>query len=283
MNLSTDFFSPHIKENIVWVHGKEKRSYPKSPLRYPGGKARAVSIILSLIPADTEILVSPFFGGGSIEIASAFFGVKVLGFDIFDPLVAFWQELLSNPTQLADEALKYYPLDKSRFYALQKAFPTTKLEIAAQFFVLNRASFSGATLSGGMSPGHPRFTQSSINYLRNFYLPNLTVQKQDFKLTLMYEDGNFFYLDPPYLIESSLYGRKGSTHKGFDHHNLWQMLKKRSKWILSYNNCEEIRELYKGFRILYPEWKYGMSSNKASKEVIILSNDIPEIIGGCSA
>jgi len=47
-------------------------------------------------------------------------------------------------------------------------------------------------MSGGMSPGHPRFTQSSIDYLRNFRLPNLVVQKQDFHLTLAYEKILFY-------------------------------------------------------------------------------------------
>lgn len=280
MNLSVDLFSPHIEQNLVWEIAGRKSPYPKSPLRYPGGKARAVGIILSLIPADIKIMISPFLGGGSVEIAAAFFGVKVLGFDLFDPLIAFWQELQSNPIQLAEEVQKFWPLDKNRFYELQETYPTTRLGVATQFYVLNRASFSGATMSGGMSPGHPRFTQSSIDYLRNFESPNLTVQKQDFRMTLSYESDNFMYLDPPYLIESNLYGRKGSTHKGFDHHSLWKLLKNRSKWILSYNNCDEIRDLYKGFRILYPEWKYGMSSNKQSKEIIILSNDLPDIIGG---
>lgn len=280
MNLTFDYLIPHTKQNLVMESLRISNSYPKSPLRYPGGKARAVKIILSLIPADTQILISPFFGGGSIEIAAAHFGVRVIGFDIFDPLVAFWNELLKNPKELADSVQKYFPLEKKRFYDLQKTLPVSQLDLATQFYVLNRSSFSGATLSGGMSPGHPRFTQSSIEYLRNFNVPNLSVQKQDFKLTLEYEKNNLLYLDPPYLINSSLYGRKGNTHKNFDHNTLYKMLNKLDMWILSYNNCEEIKELYKGFRILYPEWKYGMSNDKGSKELLILSNGFPDVVGG---
>jgi DNA adenine methylase len=280
MNISVDLFTPHVASNLIWKYKEEKSSYPKSPLRYPGGKARAVSILLSLIPSNIEVLVSPFIGGGSLEIAIAHLGIKVLGFDIFDPLVSFWQELLTNPSRLADNVQKYIPLEKKIFYELQDSYPSNRLDIATQFYVLNRASFSGATMSGGMSPGHPRFTQSSIDYLRQFFLPNLYVQKQDFHLTLSYETNSFLYLDPPYLIESNLYGRKGNTHKDFDHHGLWKLLKNRNNWIMSYNNCDEIRDLYKDFRILFPEWKYGMSSSKQSKEIIILSNDMPEVIGG---
>jgi DNA adenine methylase len=279
MNINLDLFAPHIVNNLAFAAGIDYTSYPKSPLRYPGGKARAVNILLHLIPSSINILVSPFFGGGSLEIAAAHFGVRILGFDIFDPLVDFWNELLTNPEQLATEVQKYYPLDRETFYTLQKGYPISRLDRAAQFFVLNRSSFSGATLSGGMSPGHPRFNQTSIDYLRSFYEPNISVQKQDYKLTLLYDSTNFLYLDPPYLIQSSLYGRNGNAHKGFDHHGLWKLLNGRSNWILSYNNCEEIREMYKGFRMLFPKWKYGMSSDKFSKEVLILSNDIPDIIG----
>jgi len=130
-----------------------------------------------------------------------------------------------------------------------------------------------------MSPGHPRFTQSAINYLRNFHLPNLTVQKQDFHFTVKNESDKFLYLDPPYLIQSSLYGRNGNTHKDFDHDGLFKLLTKRGNWILSYNNSDQIKEMYKNYRILYPKWKYGMSNDKSSKEVLILSNDYPDVIG----
>jgi len=120
MNLSVDLFSPHIQDCILFNLPFGSSDYPKSPLRYPGGKARAVEIILSLIPSDIKVLVSPFLGGGSVEIALAHLGVKVLGFDIFDPLVIFWQKLLRNPDQLADEVQKYFPLGKEEFYRLQK-------------------------------------------------------------------------------------------------------------------------------------------------------------------
>ena len=82
------------------------------------------------------------------------------------------------------------------------------------------------------------------------------------------------YLDPPYLIQSKLYGKKGDLHKNFDHVGLAKILKKRNNWILSYNNSKEIHELYSDYIILYPDWKYGMSRNKSSREVLILSHDI---------
>jgi len=49
------------------------------------------------------------------------------------------------------------------------------------------------------------------------------------------------------------------------------ILKGRDNWILSYNNCPEILKLYENYDILYPDWKYGMSSDKNSKEVLIIN------------
>lgn len=259
----------HLKDGPVLHYS------PRSPLRYPGGKTRGVAFITSFFPKDLDMLLSPFFGGGSIELSVAAKGSLVYGYDVFSPLVEFWQCLITQPNELADEVEKYYPLLKARFYELQKTQTKfeTALQRAAVYYVLNRSSFSGATLSGGMSPDHPRFTPTSIERLRNFVNPNITLNKADFKTSLEKHPNTFAYLDPPYLIKSLLYGKKGNAHKDFDHEQLAGILKQREHWILSYNDCAEIRALYAGFDILTPNWKYGMSNDKLSKEVLIFSKN----------
>lgn len=252
----------------------------KSPLRYPGGKSRAIKIISKYVPKGTTELCSPFFGGGSFELFCVQNGVRVYGYDSFEPLVDFWQILLKNPIKLATSVKKYHPLKKEKFYELQKIQlkSKSKLERAAVFFVLNRTSFSGSTLSGGMASGgndnNPRFTKSSIQKLKYFKIKNLTVSLADYKKSIPRHKNTLLYLDPPYLIQSKLYGRKGDLHRNFDHEGLAKILKKRNSWILSYNNSKEIHELYSDYTILYPDWKYGMSNDKKSKEVLILSHDI---------
>ncbi|MEP6513086.1 MAG: DNA adenine methylase [Parafilimonas sp.] len=250
-------------------------STSRSPLRYPGGKTRGIEFIFNFFPKNADELLSPFFGGGSIELFAASKNIKVFGYDIFSPLVEFWQCLITEPNKLADEVEIFFPLSKNKFYKLQQTQTNfkNKLERAAVYYVLNRSSFSGATLSGGMSPQHPRFTKTSIERLREFYNPNISVEKADFKTSLKKYSDMFAYLDPPYLIKSSLYGKKGDAHKDFDHEALSEILKKREHWILSYNNCDEIRKLYAGFPVIIPNWKYGMSNNKNSKEVLIFSKD----------
>lgn len=247
----------------------------KSPLRYPGGKSRAVQTILALIPDNTHSICAPFIGGASVELSCAAKNIKVFGSDLFEPLVNFWQCILKNPNEVADKAQQYLPLQKERFYQLQRSYHSIQnhIERAAVFFVLNRASYSGATLAGGMSPGHPRFTPSSIQRLRNFHTANLQVKHLNYKDAL---DQNppqrLAYLDPPYMIQSNnLYGYKGNMHSNFDHAELYQTLKQRPNWILSYNDCPEIRELYKQYEIIKPNWIYGMSNNKKSRELLVLN------------
>ena len=78
----------------------------KSPLRYPGGKSRAVKHILPHFPEDVERVCSPFFGGGSVELALASKGVQVFGYDKMKQLVWFWQALCGDNNRLADEVEK---------------------------------------------------------------------------------------------------------------------------------------------------------------------------------
>jgi len=249
--------------------------FPRSPLRYPGGKTRAIKSIYSWIPKNETKLCSPFLGGGSVELACTT-KMKVYGADIFEPLVAFWRILLTDPELLGKRIERYYPLSRTEFYSLQKRYThlTDEVERAAAFFVLNRSSFSGTTLSGGMSPDHPRFNPSAIARIRSFRANNLEVECADFRDVIPKHDDAFLYLDPPYMNDQALYGVKGDTHKGFDHRALAELLHKRDRWIMSYNDCHEIRELYRNNPILSLEWIYGMSKNKESNEVLVLSRDL---------
>lgn len=251
------------------------KNYPRSPLRYPGGKTRAINSIYSLIPANESTLCSPFLGGASIELACTT-RMGVFGSDIFEPLIDFWETLLNNRGKLVERVMSYYPLSRTKFYNLQKRYVhlQDKLERAAVFFVLNRSSFSGTTLSGGMSPGHPRFTESSIKRLEKFSANNFIVECADFRDSISRHEDAFLYLDPPYMNGQALYGIKGDTHVGFDHRELADILYKRDRWIMSYNDCEDIRTLYKDYSILPIKWVYGMSKDKKSNEVLILSKDM---------
>ena len=268
----------------------------KTPLRYPGGKSRAVKHILPYIPEDCGELCSPFLGGGSIELAVAERKgtTAVYGYDLFEPVVWFWHAMLSDPNTLTasiEQLRSTYTIEEKGiqkqveglsnddFIQLRKDLAKVLKDKtgfsyvnAAKFFAINRASFSGATFSGGWSKkaSYARFNDSSIGRVKNFKEPKLKVKCADFKKSIAQHQDAFLYCDPPYFLgkdRDRLYGINGSTHLGFDHRGLYDILSQRGKWVLSYNNCEEIRDLYKGYKIFEASWAYGMKNvSKESRE-----------------
>ena len=247
-----------------------------SLLRYPGGKSRSAHKIASII-TDKQVC-SPFFGGGSVEFALAQKGTQVQAYDAFHSLVCFWKWAQQDPNKLANEVSKYFPLNPDDFRQLQGHLTefdvdeVDTIDVATIFYVLNRASFSGSTLSGGSSPSHPRFNRQSIERLRNFSMKNITIERADFKVSIPLNDDKFLYCDPPYLLDknaSNLYGTKGNLHRFFDHETLRDLLTKRNGWLLSYNDCEAVRKMYSGFKIEPISWAYGMNKSKLSNEVLI--------------
>ena len=250
----------------------------KTLLRYCGGKSRASRIIADYFPFHLKELCSPFFGGGSVEFELASRGVKIWGYDNFHCLVLFWKTVKNEPEMLVRTIEMFYPLSGPEdFYSFQKKLiefeekQNHTIMTATLFFILNRCSFSGTTLSGGASTGHPRFTRNSIEKIRSFDMRNVSVEKMDFVDSIPLHGDKWLYCDPPYALKkSNLYGIKGNLHKDFDHQKLNQLLLTRDNWILSYNDCEFVRDMYGSCKILTPEWKYGMSKNKTSKEVLIM-------------
>ncbi|GAA9198053.1 hypothetical protein Taiwan878_14730 [Helicobacter pylori] len=99
--------------NLRSNNGRYKR-YIKAPLRYGGGKSLAVGLIVEYIPNGVRRIISPFIGGGSVEIACATeLGLEVLGFDIFDILVNFYQVLLKDKQAFYNNLLSLEPTQET--------------------------------------------------------------------------------------------------------------------------------------------------------------------------
>ena len=239
--------------------------------------------ILPHIPEDVERVCSPFFGGGSVELALASKGVQVFGYDKMKQLVWFWQGLCSDNQRLADEVenlREQYQIrtgdtvtgcPKQSFLNYREDLKTESFmfsyEKAAKYYAINRSSFSGATFSGGWSErsSYARFTDSSVERLRDFKAEKFRVDYADFQLSIPWHPRAFLYLDPPYMLPDEaaiLYGDAGNLHTGFDHMALYKLISNRKGWLLSYNDCPEIRELYTDYEIIPAQWAYGMKNVK---------------------
>ena len=250
----------------------------KPPLKYPGGKFLVSDILISHLPKNTKSICAPFFGGGGFEIYCAGKGIKIFGYEIFEPLSNFWRQIIANNILVYKEARKYlaYGHDKKNYTELKNRYSEIQdpLEKAAAYFVINRVSFNGGTFTGGISTEGIRRWQKKtpLDLLKYFTTNNITFEEGDCFDTIPANTDKFLYLDPPYMIENSLYGNKGDTHKNFDHEKLRDLLLERKCWILSYNDSPEIRNLYKGCEIIELSWRYHSTLKKSYGKELLIKN-----------
>ncbi len=261
--------------------GKLKyKRFASSPLRYPGGKSLAVGLIVELIPDDVKKIVSPFFGGGSVEIAcSSMLDLEVIGYDIFDILVNYWNIQINKKEALFDELSKIKPT-KENYEKIKielkkhwnKELSLDELTLAVYYFFNYNLSY-GPGFLGWMSSIYTeeRKYQSALNKVLQFKPKNLSIFQGSFENTIINHKGDFLYCDPPYFLggESKMF--KGIYpqrnfpihHNGFNHDLLCELLKKhKGGFILSYNDCPEVRKMYQDFKIIEVAWQYTMGQGE---------------------
>ena len=148
----------------------------KSPLRYPGGKSRAIKFLCQYFPNDFKIYKEPFFGGGSvgIYIAQIMNNIQIDVNDLNYELYCFWQSLKIHPNKLIEGIIELKNRFKNgkdlyNFILYRRESNLSLLDRGIDFFILNRITFSGIVDSGGFSQKayESRFTTSSIDRLKN--------------------------------------------------------------------------------------------------------------------
>lgn len=251
-----------------------------TPLRYPGGKSRALAEIDAHAPPHFTTFWEPFVGGGSVFLhfrqryPERHFWIN----DLNTELYYFWLALQQQGEALADEVahVKSNTTNgKQLFYELRDmdTAPLSSLERAVRFFVLNRISFSGTVESGGYSQGayEGRFTDSAIERLRETapLLERVRITNLDYREMLKAQGEEvFIFLDPPYYsaTKSRLYGKRGRLHTTFDHNIFAETMRDcRHQWLITYDDSPHIRAGF-DFAHLY-EWtlQYGMNNYKQEK------------------
>jgi DNA adenine methylase len=266
----------------------------KSPLRYPGGKSRAIDLISTLVP-DFQEFREPFVGGGSVFIylKQKFPNRKIWINDLYYQLYTFWDMCQKNLDAVIKQVYVWrneYENGKELHKFLNDNITKfNSIEIASAFFIYNRITFSGTSESGGFSEQafKGRFTESSITRLQNMkpILENLQITNFDYEELVNKKGENvFIFLDPPYYsaTKSALYGKNGNMHKKFDHERFAETMRHcKHKWLITYDDCEHIRELFKFSNIMSWNLTYGMrnvsdSSDQIGKELFI-SNYLEEL------
>jgi len=261
-----------------------------TPLRYPGGKSRAIKFLSQHLP-EIESYREPFLGGGSMAlyVTQTYPNTDVWVNDLYYPLYAFWMTLRDHGQQLCDDLRELKTELGENEDAHREAFENAKdklnndiYESGFNFYVANKCSFSGLTANSSFSKQASRanFTFRGIDKL-----PALSELIQGWRITnhsyeeMLYGRNAFVFLDPPYAIKDNLYGNKGDMHKSFDHE--WfaaQACASENKCMITYNS-----ELF--IKDRFPDWyqkdwdlTYTMRSSgtytedqKKRKELLLLN------------
>ena len=271
----------------------------KTPLRYPGGKSRAVSKLFQFIPdlKGVKEYREPFLGGGSValEVTKRYPNIEVWVNDLYEPLYNFWSELQHSGHQLQGEieGLKnvHCNQDSARCLFLEMKDvindeEKSNFDRAIAFYIVNKCSFSGLTESSSFSPqaSDSNFSLNGIGRLHEYseLIQSWTITNLSYERMLTDDwdnKGIFTYMDPPYDIKDNLYGKKGDMHKRFDHDMFAEECDKfTSPMLISYNSDQIIKDRFKEWTVGEFAHTYTMRSvgcyniDQASRKELVLTN-----------
>ena len=270
--------------------------YLKTPLRYPGGKSKAVTKLSKYFPdmSDIKEYREPFLGGGSVAIAitKQYPDINIWVNDLYEPLYNFWVELRDNGeylhNQLAQLKSRYPDQGSAKGLFLDAKEAVTDenqkdKDRAVAFYIVNKCSFSGLTESSSFSPqaSDSNFSMRGINFLPEYsrLITNWKITNLSYEQLLCDNKQTFIYLDPPYDIKSNLYGKRGVMHKRFDHDVFASDCDRFiSPQLVSYNSSQLVCERFKGWEAGQFDHTYTMRSvgtymndQQERKELVLLN------------
>lgn len=215
-----------------------------------GGKKSLRELIVSLFPLYYERYIEVFGGGGWV----LFHKPPGNDFEVYNDfnglLTNLYRCVREKPNELID-ALYFVLNSREDFDMVKKALardsPTSDVIRASYFYQLIRYSYASGLTSFGSQP-HDMWSNFPLIEQAHRRLSKVVVENKDFeKLIRQYDRPvSFFYADPPYFETEKYYKNVGEDgFKKEDHIRLRDTLMGiEGKFLLSYNDCSFIRELY---------------------------------------
>ncbi len=279
--------------------GRPRRLVYYTPLRYPGGKGKLAAYIKALIKTNRLFdgeYVEPYCGGAAVALELLFheYVLRIHINDLSKPVYAFWKSVLNHTDEFCklvrDTPLTVRSWDKQkRIFSNQKDFGVVEIGFAT--FFLNRTNRSGI-LNGGVIGGRDQtgpwkidarfnreelvFRIESIAKMRD----RIRVTRQDALKLLeanaeVWAAKTLIYLDPPYYEKGRhLYY---DFYEPKDHEQIYRLLTgklKAKNWIVSYDNVEPIRSLYKDHQTLVYGVGYSSREVREGAEVMFFSDSV---------
>jgi len=240
-----------------------------TPLRYPGGKARFAPLIAGVI-ADNDLTgghyLEPYAGGAGVALSLLVDGVvEHVHINDADPAIAdFWRAATEQSDQLV-AMVASEPIDMDAWHHWRSVMlgnvPGSDLERGFATLFMNRTNRSGI-LKGGVIGGKAQAGDYKINarFMREelcsrlerigTHAQGIHVYEEDAHQLLLrchqfLPAKSLVYLDPPYYVKGA--GLYRNFYKHEDHVRIAKLLgseRFRRPWVVSYDNADEIKEMY---------------------------------------
>ena len=261
-------------------------STPLTAFGYPGGKVRALNSLSHYLKRDFREYREPFLGGASVGLwimqrnPHARYWLN----ELFVPVYVFWKTLREHPEEMVRwllRAEKQYQHDTKGLYDFCRSTfdSSNELEMACKEWILRKLTWGGMADKSTYRTTK-KFSKSAIVNLRE--LGDL-LRAVDVKITnLDYSEclsssgeDVFIFADPPYMIDSFLYGRNGELHRKFDHQEFSQRMKACTHdWLITYNDCDEIRTWFADYFLDPLDMTYTLRSKRSAYELIITNYEL---------
>ena len=116
--------------------------------------------------------------------------------------------------------------------------------------------------------------KTKILYCNEILSGRITTDNKDFRdYEPLISTNDPIYIDPPYYVKGDMLYPEQMTHD--DHYALSIILSKRKNWVLSYDDCKQVRDLYEKNHIINLNTRYCINGKKDSwkqKNELIITN-----------
>lgn len=249
----------------------------KPLITYPNDRKNLCKAISNILPKGSCSVLSPFFGGGTVETSLAKDGHIITGYIEYRRLYDFWDNLLTNPERLYMVARHFFPIkDENIFHNFQEMqdAPDDSCMRAALFFVLNKSTKDGLVSCGKMVEDRSRFNELSLLNLKSFSQPSMEVKEGNYikAVKSASEEDYIVCMPPPYKLGTALQAHPPPEIPVVDHKKLKNLLSEHRCWLSAYEYCEEVEELYSEHKKIYLDVSGRVTVNAKKAKDIIFTN-----------
>ena len=252
-------------------------------LKWVGGKRQLLSDILPMVDNKCSTYVEPFIGGGAVLFSMQ--PKRAIINDYNHELINVYRVVRDNLDELLELLYIHQANNSSEYYYEVRAWDRdeylnkmTNIEKAARIIYLNKTCYNGlyrVNSAGQFNSPYGRYKNPNIvneavlkavsKYFKN---NDIDIRNGDYKDTLINLDKrSFVYLDPPYMPISSSSSFTCYTEGGFGYEHQVELkeecdklTQKGIRFVQSNSDCDEIRELYKEYKIKIVKAKRSINS-----------------------